>query len=510
MSETYKELYSEDMPSEAPGFGFPLVAKALEPLLTQMTKNAVVLGIHGPWGSGKTTLMGSLRRQLEQSPSKHLYIFIDFNAWKFQDKQALWRALILHTLGQLRVQVEKDAFDNADDGKKLAAIEKRRKKLDELEESLYRTFAVEEKGPWKINWRSVFVELLGVLLSAIKLDFVGSALKESTGWFGRMFFGKKEKNEEDGLINKSRVDELAKVFERTTIERHVAQVQSVEQFLGEFKKLAEGLSEDGRRVFVFVDDLDRCLPESALEIFEAIKLFLDAPGFAYVVALDRDVIRKALDVRYSRSADLSQGQRFISADQYIEKTISVSFDAPRLSKDDALAIISDAKLPLTLSDANKGLIVKGLGTNPRRVKRFMNTLALHLNLAQVANEAGLVVHAALLDGGDSKSLNVFIKLLIISYRYSGVFSLALDDEDLLGRLQEASNHYRAKVQDSKAEEGRVERNKKLDEETPLISALRNDEEFWALMATDPRLTDAVPTVAQLRNWFRAGVKAAGP
>jgi len=211
-----------------------------------------------------------------------------------------------------------------------------------------------------------------------------------------MFFGKKEKEEEEALINKSRVDQLAKVFERTTILRSVAQVQSVEQFLKEFRELTDQLTKDGRRVFVFIDDLDRCLPESALEIFEAIKLFLDAPGCAYIVALDRDVIRKALDVRYTRSGDLSQGQRFISADQYIEKTISISFDAPRLSTEDALTIISEAKLPLKLARENMDLIVQGLGTNPRRVKRFMNTLALHLNLAVVAQDANLTVHKDLL------------------------------------------------------------------------------------------------------------------
>ena len=30
-------------------------------------------------------------------------------------------------------------------------------KLEELEDSLYRSFAVEEKGPWKVNWRTLIV-----------------------------------------------------------------------------------------------------------------------------------------------------------------------------------------------------------------------------------------------------------------------------------------------------------------------------------------------------------------
>jgi len=149
------------------------------------------------------------------------------------------------------------------------------------------------------------------------------------------------------------------------------------------------------------------------------------------------------------------------------------------------------------------LIVQGLGTNPRRVKRFMNTLALHLNLAVVAQDANLTVHKDLLKDGDPKELNIFIKLLLLSYRYSEVFSRALDDPDLLGRLQSASTLFRNKVQANQAEQGRNDRNKMLDQETSFISTLKHDEEFWALMATPPNLSNAANTVSQMRNWFRS-------
>jgi hypothetical protein len=133
----------------------------------------------------------------------------------------------------------------------------------------------------------------------------------------------------------------------------------------------------------------------------------------------------------------------------------------------------------------------------------MNTLTLHLNLAVIAQQANLEVHKGLLENGDPKELNIFIKLLLLSYRYSEVFSRALDDPDLLGRLQSASTLFRNKVQANQAEEGRKERNKMLEQETAFISGLRHDEEFWALMATPPNLFQAANTVTQLRNWFRS-------
>ena len=41
----------------------------------------------------------------------------------------------------------------------------------------------------------------------------------------------------------------------------------------------QAASEEGkRRFYIFVDDLDRCLPEDAVAALEAIKLFLDLAG----------------------------------------------------------------------------------------------------------------------------------------------------------------------------------------------------------------------------------------
>ena len=481
--------YVEDIPAANPQFDFLLVAKALTPLLIQKHEGAVVLGLHGPWGSGKTTVMDAIRNQVITVLPKEKHAIVNFNAWKFQDRQALWRALILHVLGELR--------ENGGD----------EKKIEELEASLYRSFAVEEKGPWTVNWRTVIVEVISIALSAIKLDFIGKALKKSSGWFGRIFFGGDDEKKDDkgeSVINTERVDKLASVLERKTIERHIQQVQSIEQFLEEFKGLIQTFTDEGRRVFIFVDDLDRCLPESALEIFEAIKLFLDAPGCAFVVALDRDVIRKALAVRYSRQGEAALGQSFINPDEYIEKTISISFDVPRLSPNDAYELMeSFGGQELILTNAHKKMIVDALGVNPRRVKRFMNTLAVQLNLIQVAKESKMALPDCLINPQQDEDFDVFLKLLLISYRYSGIFAHANEDENLLTQLQSISNWYRNKAQDkNKKNEARKGRDDRLSDELPMISTMKHNEEFWDLIASGPDFTTHANILQELQHWFR--------
>lgn len=50
---------------------------------------------------------------------------------------------------------------------------------------------------------------------------------------------------------------------------------------------------------VFIDDLDRCLPDRAVEVLEAIKLFLDVEGCVFFIAVDRDVIERVVRVQYA-------------------------------------------------------------------------------------------------------------------------------------------------------------------------------------------------------------------
>src|SRR6266478_5047400 len=86
-----------DGPAPHPGFDFDQLAIALVELLKRPRVSAFVLGLHGPWGSGKTTLLNAIRDRIPTNA-----IIIEFNAWKYQEREALWRALILRVLDALR------------------------------------------------------------------------------------------------------------------------------------------------------------------------------------------------------------------------------------------------------------------------------------------------------------------------------------------------------------------------------------------------------------------------
>lgn len=480
------KLYIEDIPADISIFDFDIVARSLAAFLVRESEGAKVVGLHGPWGSGKTTLMKEIRKQIDDLlPKDETAVFIEFNAWKFQDRQTLWRALILHVIGELR------------------SLEIATQKIEEMVQALYHAFEVEERGPWRLNWRALFAEGISIVLSIFKLDFVWKALKGSPLWLKAFFVGSdtpnKERNEES-LLNTERLEKLVAVLERSTVTRHVEHVRSIEQFLDRYKDLISQFSDENIRVFVLIDDLDRCLPEAALEVFEAIKLFLDAKGCDYVVALDREVIRNGLAVRYSAPGEAARGQSLINLDEYIEKTISLSFDIPRLSDEDVLELVSDFEVPFDLDATCRELIFAGLGHNPRRVKRFFNTLSLQLQIASSVEEkykTGSIVRPE-----DSSTFPYFLKLLLISYRHSGLFNAFLEDPALAERLQRVSNAYKTE-RDKEPIEARTKRKTLLQSETASIRRLQEDEEFWRLMALPPNLFDKPELFRSLLRWFRS-------
>lgn len=49
-----------------------------------------------------------------------------------------------------------------------------------------------------------------------------------------------------------------------------------------------------------IDDLDRCLPEKAVEMLESIKQFLEVPGCAFVLAVDDEIIERGILTSVSR------------------------------------------------------------------------------------------------------------------------------------------------------------------------------------------------------------------
>ncbi len=183
----------------------------------------------------------------------------------------------------------------------------------------------------------------------------------------------------------------------------------------------QGLSAQGsRRVVVFVDDLDRCLPSNALDVLESMKLFFDVDGCVFVVGLDQEIAERAVALKYKMlaesgaTADASAGSVDSRGTEYLSKLFQLWFAVPVIKAQqlqDYLYAIEDNS---HLSDSQRQdfaenvrqhfNVLQGEGfVNLREIKRLINDYVLQLKMLDQRL-------------GTSLNPNVVLALLCMNYR----------------------------------------------------------------------------------------------
>ncbi|NTV93568.1 MAG: NTPase KAP, partial [Chlorobiaceae bacterium] len=78
-------------------------------------------------------------------------------------------------------------------------------------------------------------------------------------------------------------------------------------------------------LIVLVDDLDRCLPNTAISTLEAMRLLLFIPQTAFIIAADEQMIRNSVRYHFG-NIDLSD--ELVTS--YFDKLIQIPLRVPRL------------------------------------------------------------------------------------------------------------------------------------------------------------------------------------
>jgi hypothetical protein len=354
-----------DDPSSTPSAGFDAYALALADIILH-SKPRFAVGIFGSWGSGKTTLMQAIARELR--PHAQI-VQVEFNAWRYEREEHL----IIPLLDNLREALAKWSRDHAD--RPEAPIARRAASaVGRAARALFMGLTVSAKVP--------FVAEASLDLARVAEGFDEQAAEEPTSFYHTSF-------------------------------------RSLERAIADFVA-------DERRIVVFIDDLDRCLPASALEVLESMKLFFDLPGFVFVVGLDQAVIERSIEFKYGEDAprvlvwaphptDTSDGEAAraessfrldspISGGEYIKKIFQVPFSLPPIARADLARFFSDivGQLPARQRDDVQRTVVKHLAylspddtVNPREIKRFVNAYTIQLKMLAPKLHARLDPHVVL-------------------------------------------------------------------------------------------------------------------
>ena len=142
------------------------------------------------------------------------------------------------------------------------------------------------------------------------------------------------------------------------------------------------IDEQKGALVIFVNDLDRCLPEKTVQVLEAIKLFLDKHGCIFVLGADLNVVRSAVETHYKNTKITGE-----TAGDYLEKMVQLRFELPPIV-DQQMNDYLQAKAGLDEDTRqNWRLVMIGAEINPRKVKTFFNDLNLQWAMLKNTGQA---------------------------------------------------------------------------------------------------------------------------
>jgi hypothetical protein len=232
-------------------------------------------------------------------------------------------------------------------------------------------------NPWKYNekellWKALIGEIYSAITKddRITLEFLQRTIEKVTD-FGGTLVGKDDLGKKffDAFRLEPRFLNLLETTTNTLID----------EFVGKHGKLV-----------MFVDDLDRCLPENAIKVLEAIKLFFDNSKCVFVIGLDKNTIERGIHVIYDEKIGMS-------GIDYLEKIVQLPFNIPTV-KDEHIGRFISTLCDGSTKEACFEVLREGSGNNPRRIKRFLNIFGIlkELSGAEILSEQKLLAKVIML------------------------------------------------------------------------------------------------------------------
>ena len=175
------------------------------------------------------------------------------------------------------------------------------------------------------------------------------------------------------------------------------------------------------RLGVFIDGLDPCPAERALDLLEAARHFLCARGILCFLAADHDRLNASLNARYGEPATAANA---ISARHtpHLDRLVQVTFALPPLSAAHSDALL--AHLAPDLPGEARHVLAVGLPPTARHLKRGINVLRLRQALTQPAP-------------GATEALNPILlaKIVVLQERYPELSAVLAGHPCLLQELE---------------------------------------------------------------------------
>jgi len=468
-----------DNESEIDLLDFSYLAEAIFNIAKDDNLLPATIGVFGDWGSGKSTLLNLVKSRFESDQNS---VCISFNGWLFEGYEDAKAALMGTILSQL------------ESNKKFG--EKVKEKAGDLMNKLIK----------QVDWISLIGKGVKYSTAFATLGPAGLGIASIADLAAKIAEKSKEK------VDTGELEEiLKKVIEPST--SGTALRKGIQEFHADFGHLLE--KTDIGTLVVFIDDLDRCTPDTVIETLEAIRLFLYVERTVFIIGADERLVKYAVRRQFPQIP----GENAEVGRDYLEKLIQFPIRIPQLSivqietyinllfasklfesneikellvklqskqVDEtkeiqfnygiARDILSEGNFhkiedDLMLSQQISPILANGLNGNPRQCKRFLNTLLLRIEMAKTK--------------GVTLKKRVLSKLMLLEYFRVEWFK----------KLAAAQSHQNGKSKELKALESTASRpaidldSQKADKEFGNLSEWLSDKWTVEWLKSEPKLAD---------------------
>lgn len=328
-------------------FGYDIYAQKLFQII-KSNSGPLSIGLLGPWGYGKSTILEIFKKEIQNdSNSKVIY----FNSWKYSNDSFRRQLLIEFAAGVY-------------EGNKLSKI------INNLN---IRFFQDLDKGI-KINTNRYFRFLLVVFIILI---IVGIYIPKESNWILQSV----------GLFSYMAI--FLKVFSEKLFNNVIKldidpKITLPEHFESEFKKILDDCRN--KNLIFIIDDIDRCRPETVLEILDSSKTFLashnakeDYNNVYFIFAMDDFAVRSILTEYRNKSYEIED----------IVKFFDVIVRINPINDNDLLEYAKSLIKELKLNEKILDIIFYADFDTPRKIKHFINSYSITLEIARERQKKGL-------------------------------------------------------------------------------------------------------------------------
>ena len=319
--------------------------------------------IDGGWGMGKTEFCQKLIRLMQQQHPDYQPVYID-------------------------------AFRSDHSGEPLLAL------LAEIIKACTPEDTGDQPSEQRKNITRKVAKAAGFVMKTVAKAAVGHVLKQNTDDLAEEFQQIMNDGQDADSLAETVTDAAATIASHTidaTVEALLKEQIEAEKNLETLKACLKELAAD-KPIILFIDELDRCRPDYAVDMLEVIKHVFDVENVKVVLVTNTKQLRAAINHRYGAEVD---------AQKYLDKFLKYSFALPdkvvaRIEEERALVSIEYFKQLIQnsrIADELKGLteqqiilnfisdMIERNGLSLRETERLVRFLEIYHSLSGGLNNA---------------------------------------------------------------------------------------------------------------------------